>query len=161
MADSTQPAGGWDYYQIPRTEFYEELGALLRELSDAVMDDPAAARAAEDEPFNDWFYCGYGGNEEAFRVSLWPAYLPIVEAYEEGEIPLKEYRAQCWPRSRTDAVTVYLGAADDVIQLAEDEAAVQGLADQMAELAGIELVDDWEDVGADDAAPVMPEPAGE
>src|SRR5262249_17433702 len=141
MADSTDE-GGWQYYQVPRSEFYEELGGALGELSDLLMEDPQGARQLDGEPVNDWFYCGYGGNEDSFRVSLWPAYGPVVEAYEAGEITLKEYRAQCWPRSRTDAVTVYLGAADDVIQLAEDESAVRDLADQIAAEAGIELVDD-------------------
>ncbi len=138
--------GGWRHDQVPRQEFYEELGGVLAEFSDIVLEDAKGAQKLDREPYNDWFYCGFGGNEEAFRVSLWPAYLPVVEAYEEGEIPLKEFRAQCWPLSGTEPVTIYLGPADDVIALAEDEAAVKELADQFAALAGIELVDDWEDV---------------
>jgi hypothetical protein len=144
MADQTNE-GGWQYYQVPRSEFYEELGAVLAEFSDLLMEDPKGAQKFDHDPYNDWFYCGYGGNEEAFRVSLWPAYLPVVEAYEEGQLTLKEYRAQCWPASRTEPVTVYLGRADDVIGLAEDETAVHDLAAQMAAEAGIELVDDWDD----------------
>src|SRR5947209_16352558 len=127
MAEHQGDAGGWAYYQVPRSEFYEELAGVLSEFSDLLMEDPKAATRFDKDPYNDWFYCGFGGNEDSFRVSLWPAYLPVVEAYEEGEIPLSEYRAQCWPLSRTEPVTVYLGTADDVIALAEDEAAVHDL----------------------------------
>jgi hypothetical protein len=148
MAESTEEAGGWKHYQLPRSEFYDDLGAVLAEFSDFLMEDPKGAQKLDQDPYNDWFYCGYGGDEEAFRVSLWPAYLPDYEAYQEGEIDEAEFRRRAWPKSGIEPVTVYLGEADAVIELAEDENEIKRLADSLADFAGIELVDDWEDAPA-------------
>ncbi|MGI8587646.1 MAG: hypothetical protein ACR2M0_08175 [Chloroflexia bacterium] len=151
--------GGWEYYQVPRTEFYDELGALLGEFSDMLMEDPQGARKLDQDPYNDWFYCGFGGEEDTFRVSLWPAYLPVVEAYEEREISEAEFRAQCWPKTGTQPVTIFLGEADAVIELAEDETAVQELANSFADFAGITLVDDWDGMPPGDGEGVAEESA--
>jgi hypothetical protein len=42
-------------------------------------------------------------------------------------------------------ITIYIGDGDAVIELAEDEKSTQELADSFAELAGIVLVDDWDE----------------
>ena len=78
------------------------LGAALADFSDLLMEDAEGAKKLDGEIYNDWFYCGYGGDEDSFRISLWPAYLPVYEAFEEGEISEEEYRAQCWPMSGTN-----------------------------------------------------------
>ncbi len=145
----TADEGGWQYYQVPRQEFYEELQSLLADFSDMLMEDPQGAQKIDGEIYNDWFFCGYGGNEDSFHVTLWPAYLPIYEAFEEKEISEEEYRAQCWPNTNCQPVAIHLGTADVVIELAEDEQAVKELAHSFAEFAGIELVDDW-DEGSDE-----------
>ncbi|HMA33001.1 MAG TPA: hypothetical protein VKY74_00870 [Chloroflexia bacterium] len=149
--------GGWKYYEVPRSEFYEELGAVLAEFSDLLLEDPQGARKLDQDPYNDWFYCGYGGDEDSFRVSLWPAYLPVVEAYEEQQIDEAEFRSQCWPKTGMLPVTIHLGAADAVIELAEDELAIQELANSFADFAGIQLVDDWDDTPPAESAPGVPE----
>jgi len=143
-------SGGWHYYQVPRQEFYEELQSLLADFSDLLLEDPQGAQKIDGEIYNDWFFCGFGGNEDSFHVTLWPAYLPIYEAFEEKEISEADYRAQCWPNTNCQPVAIHLGAADVVIELAEDEQAVKELAHSFAEFAGIELVDDW-DEGTDEA----------
>ncbi len=148
--------GGWQYYQVPRQEFYEELQSLLADFSDMLLEDPLGAQKIDGELYNDWFYCGYGGNEDSFHVTLWPAYLPVYEAFEEKEISEPEYRAQCWPNTNCQPVAIHLGAADAVIELAEDEQAVKELAHSFAEFAGIELVDDWDEGEDEDATDEEP-----
>ena len=147
---SSTKQGGWKYYQLPRSEFYEELSAVLAEFSDFLLEDPEGARKLDQDPYNDWFYCGYGGDEEAFRVSLWPAYLPDLRGVSGGrDRRRRSSDASAGPRAGIEPVTVYLGEADDVIELAEDEKRSPAqLADSLADFAGIELVDDWEDAPA-------------
>jgi hypothetical protein len=163
MSNEATEQGGWKYYQIPRSEFYEELSSVLSEFSDFVLDDPIAATKLDQDIYNDWFYCGYDSSEGSFRVSLWPAYLPVYEGYQEGEISEEEFKSQCWPKSGTEPVTVHVGGSDDVIEIAEDPQQTRQLADSLAEFAGIELVDDWDDVSEGDLRPGAPaeEPAGE
>jgi hypothetical protein len=72
-----------------------------------------------------------------------------LRGFRGKEISEEEYLAQCWPNTGPNPVTIYLGQADAVIELAEDEKAVQELATSFAEFAGIELVDDW-DAGDDE-----------
>src|SRR5215210_3064326 len=141
--------GGWKHYELPRSEYYAALEEVLAEFSEFLLDDPEAARKLDHYPYNDWFFGGYGGGEDAFYLGLWPAELATVELYENGEISMKEFRAECWPKSNCQELKVYVGDADAIIELAEDEAAARQFADSLAELAGIMLVEDW-DPGEED-----------
>ena len=136
--------GGWAYHEVPRSEFYEELAALLEALTERVYDNPETARSPDEEIGNDWFFAGFGGAEDNFYVGLWPAYRPFIEGREAGEISAAEYTRMCWPRSDGQPVMIYIGDADAVIEVAEDDTSIEELANSFAELAGIELVDDWD-----------------
>lgn len=136
--------GGWAYNEVPRDEFYDELGGLLTQMAELVDDDPQGAPEASEELQNDWFYAGYGGAEDNYYVGLWPAYRPFVAGHETGEVSDAEYAQMCWPKSNGHSVLIYLGGADAVTELAEDETSTQELAHSFAELAGITLVDDWD-----------------
>jgi len=57
----------------------------------------------------------------------------------------------CWPRSQGQPILIYLGGPDAVIELAEDEKSTAELAQSFADLAGIVLVDDWDEGEDEDA----------
>jgi hypothetical protein len=143
-------SGGWGYHEVPREEFYEELSAVLTEMAELIYDQPKSARQASEEIQNDWFFAGWGGAEDNYRVSLWPAYRPYMEAHEAGEIDDAEYAQMCWPKSNGMPITIYIGDGDAVVELAEDDKSTQEVADSFAELAGIVLVDDWDEGDEED-----------
>ncbi len=150
-SDTPGDNGGWGYHEVPREEFYDELSDLLTALAEVIYENPKTARQTSEDLGNDWFFAGWGGAEDHYRISLWPAYRPYIEGHENGEIDDAEYTQMCWPNSTGMPITIYIGDGDTIIELAEDEKSTEELAASFAELAGIVLVDDWDEGDAEDA----------
>ena len=88
--------------------------------------------------------------QQLFVAPMWTPQREDLALELCGEIDDEEYAQMCWPSSAGMPITIYIGDGDAVIELAEDEKSTQELADSFAELAGIVLVDDWDEGDEED-----------